>query len=109
IAAGFTVSRLLPGRLALWQGPRISAGRLAQSDQVLAASAGAASQRSGATAAGVARAIGPVVSSPVFGSQLGVLVTDVATGRVLYARNPASGFAPASTNKLATAVAALKA
>ena len=27
IAAGFTVSRLLPGRLALWQLPRVSAGR----------------------------------------------------------------------------------
>jgi serine-type D-Ala-D-Ala carboxypeptidase/endopeptidase (penicillin-binding protein 4) len=108
IAAGFTVSRLLPGRLALWQLPRVSAGRLAGADQVLGPAAGAASQSAGATAAGVARAIGPVLSSPEFGSQLGVLVTNLATGRVLYARNPAAGFAPASTNKLATAIAAVQ-
>ena len=108
IAAGFTVSRLLPGRLALWQLPRISAGRLTGADQVLGRATGAASHGAGATTAGVARAVGPVVSSPVFGPQLGVLVTDLATGRVLYARNPAAGFAPASTNKLATAIAALQ-
>jgi D-alanyl-D-alanine carboxypeptidase/D-alanyl-D-alanine-endopeptidase (penicillin-binding protein 4) len=108
IAAGFTVSRLLPGRLALWQPPRISAGRLAGADQVLGPATGAAGQRAGATAAGVARAIGSAVSSPAFGPQLGVLVTDLATGRVLYARNQAAGFAPASTNKLATAIAALQ-
>jgi serine-type D-Ala-D-Ala carboxypeptidase/endopeptidase (penicillin-binding protein 4) len=108
MAAGFTVSRLLPGRLALWQLPRVSAGRLAGADQVLGPATGADTQRAGATAAGIARAIGPVVSSPAFGPQLGVLVTNLATGRVLYARNPAAGFAPASTNKLATAVAALQ-
>ena len=108
IAAGFTVSRLLPGRLALWHLPRISAGRLAGPDQVLGPATGAASQDAGATAAGVAQAIGPVVSSPAFGPHLGVLVTDLATGRVLYARNQAVGFAPASTNKLATAIAALQ-
>jgi len=108
IAAGVTVSRLLPGRLALWQFPHISAGRLAGADQVLGPATGVASRGAGATAAGVARAVGPLVSSPELGSQLGVLVTDLATGKVLYARNPATGFAPASTNKLATAIAALQ-
>jgi D-alanyl-D-alanine carboxypeptidase/D-alanyl-D-alanine-endopeptidase (penicillin-binding protein 4) len=44
----------------------------------------------------------------VFGPQLGVLVTDLATDRVLYARNVTTGFAPASTNKLGTAIAALQ-
>ena len=108
IAAGFTVSRLLPGRLALWQLPSVSAGRMAGADQVLGPATGAASQRAAATPAGVARAIGPVLSSPAFGPQLGVLVANLTTGRVLYARNPAAGFAPASTNKLATAIAALQ-
>jgi serine-type D-Ala-D-Ala carboxypeptidase/endopeptidase (penicillin-binding protein 4) len=107
IAAGVTVSRLLPGRLALWQPPRISAGRAVRADQVLRAATGAARQGAAATAAGVARAIGPVINSPAFGPQLAVLVTDLATGRVLYSRNATAGFAPASTNKLATAVAAL--
>ena len=36
-----------------------------------------------------------------------MVVTSLATGQVLYARHATSGFAPASTTKLATAVAAL--
>lgn len=108
MGAGFTVSRLLPGRLALWQAPRIAAARPAVAVRVLGAATGAAGHGASATAAGVTKAIGPVVSSPVFGSQLGVLVTNLATGHVLYARNPTVGFAPASTTKLATAIAALQ-
>jgi serine-type D-Ala-D-Ala carboxypeptidase/endopeptidase (penicillin-binding protein 4) len=108
IAAGVTVSRLLPARLALWQAPRIAAGKVLASGQVLAAATGSASGPAAATAAGVGRAIAPVVSSPVFGPQLGVLVTDLATGQVLYSRDAAAGFAPASTNKLATSIAALQ-
>lgn len=108
IAAGVTVSRLLPARLALWQMPRIAAARMPGSSGALAAATGTASGHAAATAAGVARAIGQVVDSPVFGPRLGVLVTDLATDRVLYARNATTGFAPASTNKLATALAALQ-
>ncbi len=108
IAAGFTVSRLLPRRLALWQLPHVTAGRLAGPDRVLPATTGTVSQRVAATAAGVAQAIGPVISSPALGPHVGVLITDLATGKVLYALNPAVGFAPASTNKLATATAALQ-
>jgi serine-type D-Ala-D-Ala carboxypeptidase/endopeptidase (penicillin-binding protein 4) len=44
----------------------------------------------------------------VFGPNLGVLVTTVPAGRVLYSSNAATGFAPASTNKLATSIAALQ-
>jgi D-alanyl-D-alanine carboxypeptidase/D-alanyl-D-alanine-endopeptidase (penicillin-binding protein 4) len=36
-----------------------------------------------------------------------MVITSLATGQVLYARHATSGFAPASTTKLATAVAAL--
>jgi serine-type D-Ala-D-Ala carboxypeptidase/endopeptidase (penicillin-binding protein 4) len=108
IAAGITVARLLPGRLALWRPPGIAAGRLAGSDQVLGAASGLVPGPASVTAAGLARALSPVVSSPVFGPHLGVLVTDLATGQVLYSSNASSGFAPGSTNKLATAVAALQ-
>jgi D-alanyl-D-alanine carboxypeptidase/D-alanyl-D-alanine-endopeptidase (penicillin-binding protein 4) len=108
IAAGVTVSRLLPARLALWQTPRIAAAGMPGSSGALAAANGTVSSHAAATAAGVARAIGQVADSPVFGPQLGVLVTNLATDRVLYARNATSGFAPASTNKLATAIAALQ-
>ncbi|HEY2640683.1 MAG TPA: D-alanyl-D-alanine carboxypeptidase/D-alanyl-D-alanine-endopeptidase [Streptosporangiaceae bacterium] len=104
IAAGLTVVRLLPARLALWQPSRVAARQLAESPQVLgtAAQAGAA-----VTAAGLARALAPVVGSAVFGPHLGVLVTSLASGHVLYSVNASAGFAPASTTKLATAAAAV--
>lgn len=108
IAAGLTVSRLLPVRLALWQMPRIAATRLPGSGVALAAATGSARGEAAATPAGVARAIAPLAGSPVFGSQAGVLVTDLATGQVLYSRNAAAGFTPASTDKLATSIAALQ-
>jgi serine-type D-Ala-D-Ala carboxypeptidase/endopeptidase (penicillin-binding protein 4) len=108
IAAGVTVSRLLPPRLAAWQLPQIATAGMPGSTGALAAATGTASDQKAATAAGVTRAIAPVVDSPVFGPRLGVLVADLATGRVLYARNATAGFAPASTNKLATAIAALQ-
>ena len=110
IAAGLTVARLLPGRLALWRPAGIAVSRLARSAHVLGSAPDTASgSGSGsATAAGVARALAPAISSPVFGPQLGVDVTDLATGQVLYSRNASSGFAPASTNKLATSIAAFQ-
>jgi serine-type D-Ala-D-Ala carboxypeptidase/endopeptidase (penicillin-binding protein 4) len=108
IAAGLTVARLLPVRLALWRPPAVAARQLAGAAPVLGAATGAAADADGATAAGVSRALAPVVSSPAFGQSLGVLVTNLATGQVLYASNANAGFTPASTNKLATAVAALK-
>jgi D-alanyl-D-alanine carboxypeptidase/D-alanyl-D-alanine-endopeptidase (penicillin-binding protein 4) len=108
MAAGATVARLLPRRLELWEPPSIAASRLAESAQVLG-STGLASVSASATKAGVTRAITPVISSPVFGSRLGVLVTDLASGRVLYASNATTGFTPASTTKLATSIAAIEA
>ena len=108
IAAGITVTRLLPGRLALWRTPVISSVRLAGDGRVLGPASGSADAAVAATSAGVATAVSGEVSSPLLGSQLGVLVTDLATGQVLYSRNATSGFAPASTNKLATSVAALQ-
>jgi len=107
LAAGVTVARLLPRRLALWQPPGVSASRLAGSVQVLGPSR-PTSPGAKATAAGVTRAITPVISAPVFGHRLGVLVTDLASGHVLYASSAAAGFAPASTTKLATSIAAIR-
>jgi D-alanyl-D-alanine carboxypeptidase len=106
LVAGVTVARLLPRRLALWVPPGIAGSHLAGSAEVLGP-AGPASAR--ATAAGVVRAIAPVLSDPVFGRQLGVLVTNLASGQVLYASNAVSGFTPASTTKLATSIAAIHA
>ncbi|MSR36417.1 MAG: hypothetical protein EXR95_07205 [Gemmatimonadetes bacterium] len=44
---------------------------------------------------------------PLAGAQWGVLAVDAATGDTLLARNPGARFLPASTMKLATAIAAL--
>jgi D-alanyl-D-alanine carboxypeptidase/D-alanyl-D-alanine-endopeptidase (penicillin-binding protein 4) len=107
LVAGLTVARLLPHRLALWRPPSIAAGRLAPAP-VLDPATGVAAGGEGVTPAGVSRALAPVVTSSAFGPALGVLVTSLATGQVLYASNATSGFTPASTNKLATAAAVLK-
>ena len=107
IAAGLTVVRLLPGRLTLWRPPAVAARGLAGTSPVLGPATGA-DDAGGASVAGVSQALAPVLSSPAFGPSLGVLVTNLTTGQVLYARDADSGFTPASTNKLATAVAALK-
>jgi serine-type D-Ala-D-Ala carboxypeptidase/endopeptidase (penicillin-binding protein 4) len=108
IVAGVTVSRMLPRRLALWQPPSIAASRLARPISVLGMPAPVPGSVS-ATPAGVAGAIRPLISQSTFGNSLGVLVTDLASGQVLYASNASAGFAPASTTKLATAIAAITA
>jgi D-alanyl-D-alanine carboxypeptidase/D-alanyl-D-alanine-endopeptidase (penicillin-binding protein 4) len=108
IVAGLTVARLLPHRLALWRPPSIAAARLAAPAPVLEPASGAAAGTQSVTAGGVSRALAPVVASPAFGPALGVVVTSLTTGQVLYASNANSGFTPASTNKLATAAAALR-
>jgi D-alanyl-D-alanine carboxypeptidase/D-alanyl-D-alanine-endopeptidase (penicillin-binding protein 4) len=108
IVAGLTVARLLPHRLALWRPPSIAAGQLASPTPVLEPASGVAAGAASVTPAGVSRALAPVLSSSAFGPSLGVLVTSLATGQVLYASNANSGFTPASTNKLATAAAVLK-
>ncbi len=107
IAAGVTVVRLLPARLALWRPQRVAARQLAGSPQVLSAAVGSASAGTAVTQAGLARALAPVAGSAVFGPHLGILVTNLVSGQVLYSVNAGSGFAPASTTKLATAVAAI--
>ena len=108
LAAGVLVARLLPARLALWRGPQITAASMAGPAQVLEPASGAAAPAGQATPAGVAAVIAPAVNSAALGPSVGVLITNLKTGEVLYTRNAAAGFAPASTNKIATAVAALQ-
>ncbi len=112
IGAGVAAARLLPPRLALFQLPMISARGLAQPDgSVLARATGSTSANAGggggATSAGVAASLDGLMRSGDLGSRVGALITDLSTGQVLYSLNPAVGLAPASTTKIATAVAAL--
>jgi serine-type D-Ala-D-Ala carboxypeptidase/endopeptidase (penicillin-binding protein 4) len=107
MGAGAAVAKLLPGRLAQLRPPRVAARPLVTAGQVLGVADGAVADRQDATPAGIGAVLAPYLSDKVFGSQLGVLVADLGSGRVLYQLNAGAGFAPASTAKLATAVAAL--
>src|SRR5215831_16821791 len=109
IGAGIAVAHLLPARLALFQMPQVSGAGLATPGPSLPGDSGVP-QSTGpgaATAAGVAASLGGLIASGNLGPRVGALVTDLSTGHVLYSLNPAAGFVPASTTKIATAVAAL--
>ncbi len=108
IGAGVAVARLLPHRLELWQPVRIAAAPLVGSGRVLSAATGAASAGGSITMAGLSTALASAASSPALGPSVGVLVTDLSDGQVLYSRGASTGFTPASTTKLATAIAALQ-
>lgn len=106
MGAGAAVARLLPARLALFQMPQVAAGGLAPAGGSLAAATGSAGTGA-ATHAGVAGQLSYLLAGGGLGPHYGALVQDLATGQVLYAVNDTTGFAPASTTKVATAVAAL--
>ncbi|MGW1270718.1 D-alanyl-D-alanine carboxypeptidase/D-alanyl-D-alanine endopeptidase [Streptomyces sp. NPDC002491] len=61
------------------------------------------------TGAGVASVLTPLLADPVLGARHTAAVVDVATGRRLYGAGAGTGLTPASTTKIATAVAALSA
>ncbi len=120
ITAGAAVARMLPPRLALWRLPTVASHGLAGAGPVLVPVTDSADGQAGsvqaghsgysgqvATAAGVAAALAPLLGSATLGSHVGAIVDDLSSGQVLLSRNAGSGFAPASTAKLAVAVAAL--
>ncbi len=61
------------------------------------------------TRAGLARVLGPGLTSAALGGAASAVVTDLATGEVLYSRAETVPAIPGSTAKLVTAVAALAA
>ena len=104
LGAGVTVAALLPGRLALWQIPRVAAVRVTLPAAVLTP---AVSSGLLPTSQGLAAELTPLARSRSLGPHVGVVVTDLASGAVLFARAAADPATPASSAKLATAVAAL--
>jgi D-alanyl-D-alanine carboxypeptidase/D-alanyl-D-alanine-endopeptidase (penicillin-binding protein 4) len=104
LGAGVAVAALLPARLALWKIPRVAAVPVAAPGEVLFPAL-----RSGPlpTSAGLSTVLTPMLASPALGSHVGVMVTDPVSGAVLWSSNASSPARPASTAKLASAVAAL--
>jgi D-alanyl-D-alanine carboxypeptidase len=111
IGAGAALAHLLPARLALFQLPRISGTSRAASVNAALRSATDPAADSGfgrpPTASGAAAELSPLINAGMLGKQVGGLVANYSTGQVLYALNPDTGFTPASTTKVATAVAAI--
>jgi D-alanyl-D-alanine carboxypeptidase/D-alanyl-D-alanine-endopeptidase (penicillin-binding protein 4) len=106
IGAGAAVAHLLPARLALWQIPRVAVHRLAAARPVLAA---AGNPRGRAvTPGGLSARLSGTLGLPALGPHTAAVVANLSSGQVLFARDGSSPFAPASTAKLATAVAALE-
>jgi D-alanyl-D-alanine carboxypeptidase/D-alanyl-D-alanine-endopeptidase (penicillin-binding protein 4) len=104
LAAGITVARMLPSRLAALKVPTVAAGQVQAGGTVLGSGAGGGSMP---TASGLASALSGPLSASVLGPKVAALVTDPATGRVLWSQNPDQLSTPASTTKLATSLAAL--
>ena len=104
LGAGAAVATLMPARLALWNIPRVTSRPPAAASQALA---GARSSAPVPTSRGLAAALSGVLGSGTLGKQAGAEVIDPVTGRVLYTQGASTLIQPASTTKLATAVAAL--
>jgi D-alanyl-D-alanine carboxypeptidase/D-alanyl-D-alanine-endopeptidase (penicillin-binding protein 4) len=106
LGAGVAVAGLLPDRLALWQVPRVASAQVATPGTVLSP---AGSHKPLPNRKRLAALLAPLIGAQPLGRHVGAVVTDLATGEVLFSRQAGSPFVPASNAKLLTAVAALSA
>ena len=104
LAAGVTVARMLPARLAALRVPSVAAGRVSGPGAVLAPAAAGGSLP---TARGLRAALAGPLSAAALGPRVSAMVADPATGRVLLSQDGTGMLTPASTTKLVTAAAAL--
>ncbi|MEU1849807.1 D-alanyl-D-alanine carboxypeptidase/D-alanyl-D-alanine-endopeptidase [Streptomyces sp. NPDC019990] len=78
-------------------------------ESVLTGLGGVSTVKSAPDGKALADALTPLLKDPALGPRPAAAVVDVTTGRRLYATNPDAPLTPASTTKIATAVAALSA
>jgi serine-type D-Ala-D-Ala carboxypeptidase/endopeptidase (penicillin-binding protein 4) len=104
LTAGLAVTRMLPPRLAALRVPSVAAGPVTGAGTVLADGTGAGLLP---TASGLRAALAGPLSAVALGAQVSVIVADPVTGRVLLSEHGAQFATPASTEKLATALASL--
>jgi D-alanyl-D-alanine carboxypeptidase/D-alanyl-D-alanine-endopeptidase (penicillin-binding protein 4) len=107
LAAGVTVARMLPPRLAALHIPIAAAKPVMRAGAVLTPAGKTTDPPALPTAAGLGALVAATLPDAEVGPQVGVEVADARTGQVLYSDNGATLATPASTTKLATAVAAL--
>src|SRR6201996_7691732 len=106
LAAGVTLVRMLPVRLAMLKPVRVAGRADVQADPVLGSASGATGDAP--TSSGLDSALGGLLSSSALGSGASAVVAD-ESGQVLWSLSPGQLGTPASTQKVATAVAALDA
>jgi D-alanyl-D-alanine carboxypeptidase/D-alanyl-D-alanine-endopeptidase (penicillin-binding protein 4) len=104
LAAGVTLVRMLPARLAMLKPVQVASRPEVGSSPAMTPVAGTAA--GGPTSSGLDSALSGVLSSASLGSGVSAEVAD-QSGHVLWSRSPGQMTAPASTEKVATAVAAL--
>jgi D-alanyl-D-alanine carboxypeptidase/D-alanyl-D-alanine-endopeptidase (penicillin-binding protein 4) len=104
LAAGITVARMLPPRLAALKVPTVAASSVRGPGEVLSPAAGTNSLP---TASGLRSALAGPLGAAALGPRVSAVVADAATGRVLLSRDGAQLQTPASTTKLVTSAAAL--
>ena len=102
LAAGVTLARMLPPRLAMLKPVQVANRPEVGSSPAMTSADGGARP----TGSGLDRALSGVLSAASLGSGVSAEVAD-QSGRVLWSRSPGQMTAPASTEKVATAVAAL--
>lgn len=108
ILAGPTAADLLRAKAITASMPRVASRPVVSPGPVLNGSpAGGTAPGQEPTAAGLRSALSPVLSTPALGSGVGAVVSDPATGRMLFAANQFTPATPASTTKLVTSAAAL--
>ncbi len=111
LAAGVTVARMLPPRLAALRVPTVAPGRVSGPGTVLAPGTadGSPGTAGGSlpTAAGLRSALAGPLSAAALGPRVSAMVADPVTGRVLLSEDGTGLLTPASTAKLVTSAAAL--
>ena len=106
LAAGITVVRMLPARLAALKVPTVAAGPVTSAGPVLAPGPGTGEPP---TSRGLQSALAGPLAASALGPQVSAVVADPATGKVLWSQNPDQPQTPASTTKLVTSAAVLAA
>src|SRR5947209_1533707 len=104
LAAGITVARMLPSRLAALRVPTVAPGHVTRPGAALAAGTQSGSMP---TASGLRSALAAPLSAAALGARVSVMVADPVSGRVLLSENGGRLSTPASTTKLVTGLAAL--